>query len=549
LSPRVGFALLIGLLALFAAAKPILFDTLDPDCFWHMRVAAQLHRDGIGPIVDDLSFASTRQPWTPYSWLAELGMKAVWDAGGYRAAVAVTAMMQGMLAVLLAMCCREIQEVFTVTRASGPCGEIDSSENHDLLISSVARTGRRPVSRLSHPGYLTAVVATAIGLFLTLPYLSFRPVTAGFVLLFTIAWLILRDQRLGERSRAVWLIIPLTAVLTNIHLYSIFVPMAVFAMGIGSMIEQRSTVGRRSNRYGYLSFGVTLACLCTPMLPGAIRTAAFYGTKDQMVTGPVIAEMQSFARGPLGFLSAGLLLGILGCVAINRHRLRVGQMICVIGGTLLLFKLGRFAPLFALAACPALAATLPGLNDRLLKKVPVVAALAMILGLGCWRVGESFPTRTVSIAIWLNRHGRETPGYPCAAADFVDHSVARSTGRLINEFSWGGYLSWRLAGRYQVLLDGRTQIYPQSLWQATYLGSELDRRAFLAGIHADAALLPADKSTFRASLIKLGWVSAYRDDRAEVLLPPGEVALVHRANVQPSTLNARHSLEQSASAR
>ena len=52
---------------------------LDPDCFWHIRVAEQLEREGIHPIVDQLSFASIKDPWTPYSWLAELGMKWVWD--------------------------------------------------------------------------------------------------------------------------------------------------------------------------------------------------------------------------------------------------------------------------------------------------------------------------------------------------------------------------------------------------------------------------------------------------------------------------------------
>ncbi len=106
-SAKPGFWLLIGLIALFAGAKPILFDTLDPDCFWHLRVAAQLHRDGIHPLVDGLSFASIKTPWTPYSWLAELGMKAIWDHGGYRAAIAVTAVMQSTIVILLATTCLE----------------------------------------------------------------------------------------------------------------------------------------------------------------------------------------------------------------------------------------------------------------------------------------------------------------------------------------------------------------------------------------------------------------------------------------------------------
>src|SRR5438046_1064340 len=98
--PRLGFILLITLAALCAGGKAILHDGIDPDCFWHLRVAGQLQRDGIGPLVDDIAWASSKQPWTPYSWLAELAMKAVWDFGDYRAAVVVQAIMEVAVIVL-----------------------------------------------------------------------------------------------------------------------------------------------------------------------------------------------------------------------------------------------------------------------------------------------------------------------------------------------------------------------------------------------------------------------------------------------------------------
>ena len=98
-----SFWLMTSLLALFAASKAILFDTLDPDSFWHLRVAEQLQKQGIGPIVDDLSFASIKTPWTPYSWLAELGMKTLWDFGGYRAAIVAQALMMAGLVFFIAL--------------------------------------------------------------------------------------------------------------------------------------------------------------------------------------------------------------------------------------------------------------------------------------------------------------------------------------------------------------------------------------------------------------------------------------------------------------
>src|SRR3954453_12822557 len=90
---RLGAAMLVALVALAAGGKSILFDTLDPDCFWHLRVADQLTREGLHPLVDNLSFASMKEPWTPYSWLAELAMKTIWDHGGVRAVVATEAIL------------------------------------------------------------------------------------------------------------------------------------------------------------------------------------------------------------------------------------------------------------------------------------------------------------------------------------------------------------------------------------------------------------------------------------------------------------------------
>jgi hypothetical protein len=98
--------------------------------------------------------------------------------------------------------------------------------------------------------------------------------------------------------------------------------------------------------------------------------------------------------------------------------------------------------------------------------------------------------------------------------------VTPVTGRLITEFSWGGYLEWRLGDRYQLFLDGRTQLFSPEFWRATYLSGQEERRRFLSHVRADAAILPTGSSLFRHSLVRLGWTSVYRDERAEVMLPP-----------------------------
>src|SRR5438270_7919833 len=103
--PWPGLILAVCLIALVAGGKAVLFDTLDPDCFWHLRVAEQLRADGIHMLFDDLSFGSMHEPWTPYSWLAELAMKAIWDVAGWRGAVAAQAILQAAIVAFLALAC------------------------------------------------------------------------------------------------------------------------------------------------------------------------------------------------------------------------------------------------------------------------------------------------------------------------------------------------------------------------------------------------------------------------------------------------------------
>jgi len=276
-SPRLGFSLLLALLALVAAGKVILADTLDPDCFWHIRVGQEIARQGWPhPLVDDLSFASIRRPWTPYSWLAEIAMKRLWDAGGFRAAIAVQAILESAFIILLGLCAVEF-------------------------------------SRSVHgqPRYLASALAATMGGILSLAYLSFRPVTAALVGLSLIAWLLLRDRRMNQKSKAVWLVPPITAVLINIHFFALFAPVWVAALSIGDAMQ----FSRIPRRYCVLFLASLAACCLTPMLPGMIRSVLDYSNHDVMVRSGTVAEFRPFYAGAMGHISAAL-VGILLIAAI-----------------------------------------------------------------------------------------------------------------------------------------------------------------------------------------------------------------------------------------
>jgi hypothetical protein len=422
-------------------------------------------------------------------------MLTIWDAGGYRAAIATHALLAAALIAMIAV-------------GANAGTALDPREADDET-----------------PSKLAVVLAAAFAAFLTLPYLSFRPVTAALLLMAVAVWLIVRDRRLGEHSRAVWWLVPLTALLVNIHIYAILIPMWLGALWLGALWERRTDRTPNGRRKMWRSFKLlaacSLACLATPMLPGMVRTIWFYQFGDSMVAGPVVAEYQPFYRGTFGAVAGGMALVAMACIARRASRIRVGDLLWLAFGVVLLFRMGRFAPVFAMIAAPMFAAALPRFSDGLFRKPAVAGALALVLLVGVVRIASAFPGSSTSMDAWMNRHGPEAPGYPSSAAQYVADNVSPRTGRLINEYSWGGYLSWRLGDRYQVLLDGRTNLYSADFWRSTYLAASAERTAFLRSVEADAAVLPVGASLFRDGLRELGWTSAYRDDRAEVLTPPG----------------------------
>jgi tryptophan-rich sensory protein len=279
---------------------------------------------------------------------------------------------------------------------------------------------------------------------------------------------------------------------------------------------------RRVRRYALLLNLTLIACLLTPLLPGMISTALHYQSDDPVLAARVIGETQPIWSGPASkvWTTFALLLAAALCIVWNERRLRIGEKIWLAGSTLLLLKMGRFSPLFVLIAAPVLAATLPRLSGRMLGCPAVVALLAGLLAVGGWRMYRQFPPPAMSLDTWLNRNGPET-GYPTQAAAFVEQNIRPASGHLINEFSWGGYLAWRLHGRFEILIDGRTQVYSPQMWRSLYVEKgPRQRQVYLASLQADAAVLPVQKSLFHDALTNCGWTSVYRDDQAEVLKPP-----------------------------
>ena len=350
---------------------------------------------------------------------------------------------------------------------------------------------------------------------------------------------------MNERSRAVWLLIPITALTTNLHLIAVVIPMWAGAMLAGALIEQRRVsqtwLGRPARAQERSDLLIQPAHSLRPplhrlhhrLLPHphasrrAIQSALHYQSADVMVASRVIAEMQPIYRGTGAPIALTLLALVWFSAFFESQKLRPGEWLCLLLGTLLMLRLGRFAPIFGMFAAPILAASMPTLSDRTLARRPVQIAVAVVLIFFAGRILASFPGSATSFNAWLNRPGHRRD-YPTESADWLDANIAPISGRILNDFTWGGYLEWRLNPKFQTLLDGRTQLFTAEFWNQTLLQTDPTKLAdFLQKQHADAAIVSTDKSALRPVLLSHGWTIAHQDTVAEVLLPPPNDANGH----------------------
>jgi hypothetical protein len=324
-----------------------------------------------------------------------------------------------------------------------------------------------------------------------------------------ITLLLIADRR--KASAMVWWIVPLTVLLTNLHLYAVVIVALTWATFLGSIPKGRHAW----RRLLWLAIATSIAACMTPMLRGAVTTAIQYNAVDPMVASPFITEMRPFYSGGPGKAALVLFVALMAICFWRRKQLDLTDWLWLALGTALLFRLGRFSPVFAMLATPAFARAFPVLGGRALGKPIVRIALWIVLAAGIANILPSLAEGNFDR--WLNR---QNATYPTGAAAYVDQHVTPATCHIINEFNWGGYLAWRLGDRYQVLMDGRTQLYAPQFWLRTHLGNETTRLAIMKETPADAAVLPAKDSCFSKALVSIGWTEAYRDDLAVVLIPP-----------------------------
>ena len=342
-----------------------------------------------------------------------------------------------------------------------------------------------------------AIAVAAIALALSEITWTDRPQLFTFAL-FPLVFELLIVARAG-RTRLLFVVPPLILLWTNLH--------GGYALGLALVaIFAAEAVLTRRNAIPF-AIAAVLALAASFADPGSLGlgAAAAHATSPPRF---IVEEAPPDILRPAGFVFA--LFG-LATLALALAR----------GGTLLdalllvpLFWLGlsaqRHMPYFALAATPYLAAGLADLWWRWRPASRFALPRPVVVGLGAGLVAM------VAASVVTAPFAPLETQYPTAARA----KLAETSGNLLNEYDWGGYLIWRVPER-PVFIDGRLFVflpdvlteYEEMVFMRPGWRDQLDR-------HAIAQVLLRPDRPLAVALRELGWTVVSEDATALLLQRP-----------------------------
>lgn len=375
-------------LALFAAgalgAASATFTVADPDLYWHLATARETLAHGLVR-TDVFSWTAANAPVPTDQWLGQLVLYAGYFAGSWTGVLALRTLAVAAL-------------VFCVVAAA---------------------LARRPASPLA----ATAIAVPA--LLLSELLWAARPELFGTALL---AVLVLLLQLRGDRP--LYAAAALLVVWANVH--------GSFALGAGLALLLAASglaTGDRPRAHLALAGGALVSLVATPSGLGTLASPAVH------LFDPPRAIQEWALPDPttLGGAMWALELGLAVVAATLGRRAAARDLVLVLPTAVLSLVAVRYTPLFAIAATPYLAATLP-LPIRLPTGTPRAGPVAALAAAGL--------LLSATAVVAAPREPDER-AFPVAAL-----AALPSGPGLLAEYDWGGWLIWH-ASATPTFIDGR----------------------------------------------------------------------------------------------
>lgn len=453
----------------------------DPGTPWHLRLGREILANGNVTHHDTLTATRQGADWVDQSWGFDALLALVVGGWGWPGVLAMAAL--GLAALYAAM-----------TRG-------------------LIRDGASPPAAIA-----ATILAVAIGSihFLARPHLF----TFAFVYLTFRAC-----QHQHDRGGRVVFLVPLyTAILANLHGGFVILPIIAATAAVGHAVSEPWDAGRRAeaSRFALASALSVIAALANPYGIGLYVHVAHLLVSSG-VTG-LIVEYQPPAFGkPEVEVLEWVVLGLIALPSISTRRMDRYQLVHVIVWLHLALSTIRNAPIFAMAAAPALATMIDGLpiSDSLRRPWkaidsrsawPAIAAIGLLLAVACGRLpGGLDPAR-----------------WPLSAMSALDRQPAAA--RLFHEQDWGGLIESESLPVRKTYLDDRFELFGKEAIveyvDALSGGPAWDRLRDRERI--DLVWLRPERGLARRLLREPEWAIVHRDKVSILFRRVGEPGLASR---------------------
>lgn len=395
----------------------------DFDTWWHLAAGRWIAKHHAIPSTDTLSHTVRDHAWINLQWGFDLALYCLHSIGG-----------PALLSIAAAT-------VFLATIVL-------------LMRMLSARVGAGIAAMLTMLVIVTAQERVSI-----------RPELLSFLLLTAVLFILDRGQRAGDR----WLpaLVPVMILWVNVHALFVLGEFAILTALIG-------TATRPSRRLAIYGGAAMASVLINPFgITGVLFPLKLLSRIDH--TSPVfqtVGEFGSpFAADATGtsvvsfkiMLALGLALAVWAMIVRRRH-FDWGGLILFIGLAALAASARRNIAIFAIGAAPFMAGCLQAVlaarpkrqraAERRSSTIAAVAAVAAVLAGAAVATGALYKLDAAPREFGA---GVIEGTFPQRAVAFA--RAARLPGKLYNDMSSGGYLTWDDPIGDGVFIDGRLEVY------------------------------------------------------------------------------------------
>jgi hypothetical protein len=458
LSPASLVSFVVCLAAFIGPLRPL----PDPDSWWHLATGNLILDTGRIPTSDPFSWTAGGNDWVAHEWGTEI--------------------------------------VFAlVDRWAGPAGLLVMA---GLLVGAAFLLLRRTLQRIVANEWIVATVLVT-ALYLTKIMWTLRPhlISILFVVFFLHTLVAFRQRAVAGR---IWWLVPLTLLWANLHAGFISGVVLVWIFAVVALLERRDD----ARRLVLLAASVTVAGAINPEGPGIYFFSVYLARVSQEVVEWHPPEFREF----FGILFAVMLLGTPLLLAVRRQKCDLALLATAAVFGFLGLSAVRNVWLAAVLGAPAFAVALsslpliPGSSGASGRELRLLWGAHLFAGVAA--VGLAVTMLAGKSDSYLRAEG----AFPEAA---VQRLSALPPGRLVNPYSWGGYLIWKLP-EFPVSIDGRADMYGDELLEEALVVERLQPgwRDFLEDNDVRYVLAPIKRPLAEAVRLLSGWRIVYEDSEA-----------------------------------